>query len=376
MKKYIIVLMIVMLTLFGCTPTESNTLKRFDQSTFEAGFDTVIRLIAYTETKEEFKTYFDQLSNDFLALNKFFDKYNEYEGINNIYTINKEAGKQPVVVDRVIIDLLLTSKHWYEDGHQLLDVTLGAVLNIWHDYREAGLIQNTDGKGGLIPSMQELEEAKKCTGWEFVEIDEANSTVFINNACASLDVGAIAKGYATEYVARKLEEKGLKHALISAGGNVRSINNKGDGTPWGVGVELPEMFSENSADTLRLPFSTSIVTSGDYQRYYTGIDGKLYHHLINPNSLFPETYFRSVTIVTKDSGIADALSTILFLMPYEEGVAYIDQLQKQFPDELIGAFWIFQQDTQKPIGENMAISEGYTVAITDSLKQYSRVFQP
>lgn len=376
MKKYIILIAISLMVLSGCNPSESNSLKRYDQSTFEAGFDTVVRMIAYTETKDEFDAYFDQLTNDFFALNQLFDKYTAYEGINNIYTINQQAGVSPVKVDPVLIDLLTMSKYWYDNGNQLLDITFGSVLSVWHDYREAGQLDNSDGKGGAVPNLEELELAKECTGWEFVEIDEEMNTVFITDACASIDVGATAKGYATEFVARKLEEKGLDHALISAGGNVRSINDKPDGTSWGVGIELPEMFTEQSADTLKVPFSTSIVTSGDYQRYFEGIDGKTYHHLISPKTLFPETYFHSVSIITNDSGIADALSTILFLMPYDEGKDYVEQLQQQYPDQLIGAFWIFQQDTQQPTGDNMMISEGYTVAITDSLKEYSRVFQP
>jgi thiamine biosynthesis lipoprotein len=376
MKKYIVLLAISVMILSGCTPSTTNTLNRYDQSTFEAGFDTVVRMIGYTKTKEEFEDYFNQLSGDFYTLHQLFDKYNAYEGINNIYTINQQAGISAVEVDRVVIDLLLMSKYWYENGNNLLDISFGAVLEVWHDYREAGMIENSNDKGGLIPTLEELKQADQCTGWDYVEIDEEKNTVYINDACASIDVGATAKGFAAEYVARKLEEKGLEHALISAGGNVRSINDKPDGTPWGVGIELPIMFSDQSADTLKIPFSISIVTSGDYQRNYQGIDGKSYHHLINPNTLFPETYFRSVSVVTNDSGIADALSTILFLMPYEEGTAFITQLQQEFPDELIGAFWILQQDSQKPTGKNIMISEGYTVAITDSLKEYSRVFLP
>lgn len=376
MKKYTILLLLCFTILSGCTPSSSNTLNRYDQSTFEAGFDTVVRMIGYTKTEKEFDNYFNQLKNDLYTLHQFFDKYNAYEGINNIYTINQQAGIAPVKVEPIIIELLLMSKYWYENGNNLLDISFGAVLEVWHDYREVGMNENSNDKGGPVPTLSELKEAYACTGWDFIEIDEVNSTVFIKDACASIDVGATAKGFATEYVARKLEENGLKHALISAGGNVRSINDKPDGSAWGVGIELPLMFSDQSADTLKIPFSTSIVTSGDYQRYYEGIDGKIYHHLINPNTLFPETYFTSVSVVTNDSGIADALSTILFLMPYEEGVSFIEDLQKQFPDEFIGAFWIFKKDSLKPNKDDIAISEGYPVAISDSLKEYSRVFQP
>jgi FAD:protein FMN transferase len=376
MKKILTILLLNILILTGCTPSTSDGLNRYDQSTFDAGFDTVIRFIAYTENRADFDRYFNQLKEDFLFLNSLFDKYNEYENVNNIYTINKMAGISPVEVDPLIIDLILMSQHWYDEGEQLLDITLGAVLNIWHDYRDLGLQRNSEGLGGAVPSIQILQEADTCTGWDFVEIDQEKNTVFITDACASIDVGATAKGYAAEYVARRLEQAGLEHAIISAGGNVRSINTRPGNESWAVGVELPEMFSERSADTLRIPQSVSIVTSGDYQRFYLGDDGNYYHHLINPNTLFPESYFHSVTAVTKDSGIADALSTILFLMTYEEGVNYITQLQLKYPNELIGAFWIFHKEGELPTQANLVESEGYQVAITDSLIPYSRIFNP
>lgn len=376
MKRITTLFILSILILTGCTPANSGTLNRYDQSTFDAGFDTIIRFIAYTENRSQFDQYFDQLKEDFMYLNNLFDKYSEYDNINNIYTINKMAGISPVVVDPALIDLIKMSQFWYQDGHQLLDITLGAVLNIWHDYRDLGLEMNSEGLGGPVPSLQLLQEAKLCTGWDYLEINEEENTVFLTDACASLDVGATAKGYAAEYVARRLEQAGLEHAIISAGGNVRSINTRPNNESWAVGIELPEMFSERSADTLRIPHSISIVTSGDYQRFYLGDDNNYYHHLINPNTLFPESYFHSVTAVTKDSGIADALSTILFLMTYEEGIDYIAQLQLQYPDELIGAFWIFHKEGDLPTNVNLVESEGYQVAISDSLIPFSRVFNP
>src|SRR5690554_797085 len=374
MRKIFVTLISLILLLSGCTQQSSNGLKRFDQSTFEAGFDTVVRLIAYTQNSDEFEKYFNQMTDEFYHLHRLFDKYNEYDGINNIKTINDNAGVAPVEVDPFIIDLLKVSKFWYDNGYQLLDVSFGAVLNIWHNYREQGLNDNNDGIGGKVPTLNELNSVQECTGWDTIEISEEKNTVYLNQSCASLDVGAIAKGYATEVVANNLEEAGLEFALISAGGNVRSINTRAEGDPWGVGVELPQMFSQRSADTLRIPDSTSIVTSGDYQRYYEGEDGNIYHHLINPNTLFPESHFHSVTVVADDSAIADALSTILFLMDYEQGLAFINQLQDTYENELIGAFWIFHQDQEVPTVGNIKESEGYHVGISDSLLPYSRVF--
>lgn len=374
MKRILGGLLVLLLILSGCKPQTTNQLQRFDQTTFEAGFDTVTRLIGYAKDKDEFNTFFNDMIDEFMFLHRLFDKFESYEGVNNIKTINEMAGIEPVKVDPFIIDLLKMSKYWYEHGEQLLDITIGSVLDIWHDYREAGLALNQENQGGEIPPLSLLETAKECSGWDLVHIDEEAQTVFLEKDCMSLDVGATAKGYAAEVVARSLEKKGLTYGLLSAGGNVRSINTKADEDAWGVGIELPQMYSQNSADTLKIPFSTSIVTSGDYQRYYTGVDNKQYHHVIDPHTLFPQTYFHSVTIVVKDSGIADALSTILFLMSYEDGLDYISRLQLENPDELIGAFWIFHKDQAVPGLGNVTKSEGYNVAITDSLIPYSRVF--
>lgn len=362
--------------LVGCTqPTQElpTQLNRYENSTIEAGFDTIITMIAFSENKATFDYYFNIMKDEFWYLNKLYDKYNSYPGVNNIYTINSQAGKAPVKVDPLIIQLIDISYYWYQQGDGLFDITLGSLLKVWHEYREEGLALNKKGLGGNIPTIEELEEANQFTGWEFIEIDRENNTVYLTDARASLDVGAIAKGFAAEIVALKLEEMGLKHALISAGGNVRSINTRANGDPWAVGIESPNMGRSRSLDTIRIPFNISIVTSGDYQRYYQGVDGKYYHHLINPNTLFPETTFRSVTMITSDSAIADALSTILFLMDFNQGYQFVQDLQRDNPDEIIGAFWVFEQaDPSLPTKP----SEGLHVFASESIRPYSRIYNP
>ena len=160
------------------------------------------------------------------------------EGINNIYTINQYAGITPVTVDPVIIDMLLVSKEWYEKSNYQFNVTLGAVLKVWSAYRDEAQILNSDGKPGVIPPLSLLEEKLVCTGWEYIEIDQVKNTVYITDACASLDVGGVAKGYATELVVSTLEQSGLTMGIINAGGNVRSIGTKPENEPWAVGIEI------------------------------------------------------------------------------------------------------------------------------------------
>jgi len=372
-KKFLLVL-VAAITMAACTPsTQSDTLQRYSNQTVEGGFDTIITIIAYTKTQQEFNKYYEMMRDEFYRYHQLYDKYNSYEGIQNIYTINQQAGIAPVTVDQSIIDLLLLSKEWYEKSNGLFDATLGAVLKVWHNYREQGLIDNQNGKEATIPDMATLEEAKKCTGWEFVEIDEVAKTVYLTDACASLDVGGVAKGYATELVAQKLAAEGLDKAVINAGGNVRTIGNKVNDEPWAVGIESPDMGLSDSLDTIRLPKTGSFVTSGDYQRFFVGPGGVTYHHLIDPNTLLPGRNMRSVTIIMEDSGLADIVSTILFLATYEEGVELIESLQNQFPDQVIGAIWVFNQG-QAPANSQFRSSGGYSIVISPSLTSYSRIF--
>ena len=116
--------------------------------------------------------------------------------------------------------------------------------------------------------------------------------------------------------------------MLNVGGNVCTRGTKPDGSSWNVAVQSPNMAEDNLC-VVQLT-GQSLVTSGDYQRSYT-VDGKAYHHIIDPDTLMPGTYWRSVSILAVDSGVADALSTALFLLPLERGQA----LAKEFGVEVM-----------------------------------------
>lgn len=363
MKK---ILLILVLILAGCS-SNTEPEKVYKDSTTESGFDTKIDFYATVDSQKEFDAYFTTVKQEYWKYHQFFDKYNDYEGINNIKTINDQAGIAPVVVDPIIIEMLMLAKHYTEISDGYFDITFGAVLEIWHDYREAGEALNAEGKDGELPPMALLEEADQYTGWQYLEVDETNNTVYLNHTRAKLDVGAIAKGFATELVARTLEEQGLKHAIVSGGGNVRTIGTKASGTPWAIGVEEPSDFPLGSSlDVFSFPDSMSIVTSGDYQRFYTVKDDKRMSHLINPHTLMPQDIFRSVTILTPNSSEADALSTAVYMMPYEEALAFKERYNAAYPDQAFEIFWI--SATEKDWTE----SKGYYINMTPDLHQYSK----
>jgi thiamine biosynthesis lipoprotein len=215
-------------------------------------------------------------------------------------------------VDKAIIELLTDCKAYYLLTEGKVNVAMGSVLALWHDARTDGI---RDPQTAKLPAMEKLQEAALHTDIESVQINEEASTVYIADPKVRLDVGAIAKGWATQ----KAAEKAPAGLLISVGGNVCATGPKlQDGTPWVIGIQDPEENDKN-LHTIYLK-EGSVVTSGDYQRTYW-VDGTAYHHIIDPQTLMPAAYWRSVSIVCPDSGLADALSTGLFLMDYEQGKA-------------------------------------------------------
>ena len=158
----------------------------------------------------------------------------------------------------------------------------------------------------------------ELNAFDSVVIDEAASTVFLTDPNVRLDVGAVAKGWA----AQRAAETAPEGFLISVGGNICATGPKDEsGSPWIVAVQDPDN-GEEYLHTLELT-KGNVVTSGDYQRTFT-VDGKAYHHIIDPDTLYPGEYWRSVTVVCADSGTADALSTALFLLPEDEGQALLE----------------------------------------------------
>ncbi len=372
MKKIISLLLSATL-LVACdassaTPTSSTTSLK-SNICMDCGFDTFFAVQGMPLEQDEFDSVFTEASNDFSYYNKLFDIYNDYEGINNIKTINDNAGIQPVEVDPVIIEMLQEAKYFYDLSNGEFDITIGALLKVWHNYREEGIDLNTEGKKGNLPTEEELEEASTHKGWEHVQIDEENNTVYIDDSSISLDVGGIAKGFSTEKIAQSLASEGITTGAINAGGNNRTLGQKYDGSNWRVGIQNPN--GSDSILVVNMDGKCSFVTSGDYERYYVATDGNSYHHIVDPETLYPAKYFHSVSIITEDSGVADCLSTTLFTLSYEDGLKVLAAYKEDHPDTFLEAIWIMDEDTEidteyKHVTDNQLIvySEGLEGKLT------------
>ncbi len=295
-------------------------------ATREGMFDTVSILTGYSTSKEDFDAFADLFFTKLFAYNRLYDIYTDYPGINNLKTVNDCAGISPVKVDSRILDLLEFGITIHHLTNGACNIGYGAVLSLWHKYRTAG-IQSPET--ATLPSERELADAARHTAIENIVIDREASTVYLTDPLASLDVGAIAKGYATEMVCREMESLGYTSFAANIGGNLRVIGSKPGGEPWGLAIRNPngENIPVERADT-------ALVTSGIYERYYT-VDGINYHHIIDPATAYPGDRFVSVTVIIPQSGLADALSTALFCMSADEGLAF---LASNYPEA--DALWI------------------------------------
>ena len=315
MKRLLCAVLIIVLLLSGCAQPLPQPEQKQYNATFLDLFDTVTTIVGKAINEAEFQEKAQTIHDELQKLHQLFDIYNDYDGISNLKTINDAAGKEAVRVDPAIILLLSDCKNYYTATGGKVNAAMGSVLQLWHEARNDSI---DDPQNAYLPNADALAEAAKHTNFDDVIIDKTASTVYISDPQLRLDVGAIAKGWATQLVADS-SPVGL---LISVGGNVCATGPKDDnGTPWVVGIQNPD--GGNYLHTVNI-FEECVVTSGDYQRYFV-VDGKPYHHIIDPVTLRPATYWRSVTIICNDSGLADALSTALFLMPRDEGQALLDQ---------------------------------------------------
>ena len=312
MKRFAALLLAVLL-LGGCAPKEPQQ-SRY-QATFLELFDTVTTIVGYAPSEEAFRETSEAIHHALASYHQLFDIYNTYPGVVNLKTLNQSAGIAPVEVDGKIMELLKFCREVYNATSGKVNIAMGSVLQLWHEAREDGIADPANAK---LPEEAALEEAARHTDLSQLILDEEAGTVFYADPEMQLDVGAIAKGYALEQVCKTAPE-GL---LISVGGNVRATGAKPDGGSWVVGIQNPTG-EDGYLHTVQVQ-DISVVTSGDYQRYYT-VDGVSYHHIIDPETLYPGRLWRAVTVLCPDSGLADGLSTALFLLPQAEGQALLDK---------------------------------------------------
>lgn len=249
--------------------------------------------------------------NAFAEMERIEQKFSRHLPESEIAKINSAAGDW-VTVSKESLDLISTAIKYGEISSGAFDITLGGVIDLW------GF--TTPNK--QVPAPEVITKALESVNYAAIEVDYKQSQIRIPTTTI-LDLGGIAKGYAIDRGAAVLREHGIKHAMVYAGGDIVLIGNKQDGSQWRVGLQHPR---ESDLVAVVPVTDRSIVTSGDYQRYFMQDDVR-YHHILDPQTGFPATGLASVTIVARSAVDADSLSTAVFVLGIEKGLALVESLE-------------------------------------------------
>ncbi len=225
--------------------------------------------------------------------------------------LNREAATHPVVVSQELFDLITTSLHYSRLTRGAFDITFASV-GFLYDYRR-----------GVHPDEAQRSAATDLINYRNLILDPKAHSIAYSKAGVRIDLGGIAKGYAVDRCIEQLQSLGIRQALVTAGGDSRMIGERWQGRPWKIGVQDPR---DPDKLVAIIPLeNVAVSTSGDYQRYFEE-NGVRYHHIINPASGDSARGMRSATLIGPDATTTDALSTSVFVLGVEAGLALVNRL--------------------------------------------------
>ena len=224
--------------------------------------------------------------------------------------LNREAADHPVVVSEEFFNLIKTSLKFSRLTRGAFDITFASV-GFLYDYRK-----------GVHPDKPQRLKAAELINYRNLVLNETTHSIAYSKPGVSIDLGGIAKGHAVDRCIELLQSLGIRQALVTAGGDSRMIGDRW-GRPWSIGVRDPRKKDKLVAV---IPLEdVAVSTSGDYERYFEE-DGIRYHHIINPESGDSARELRSVTIIGPDATTTDSLSTSVFVLGLEKGLALVNRL--------------------------------------------------
>lgn len=322
----------------GVEPSQKGEegLQRFSRQDF-AGFDTLTQIVGYAPDQASFQEATDWIVGQIRRYDALFSGFTASAEEVNLQKLNELAGQGPVKVEPDLFNLIQLSLQIADQSDGAYNPAMDRVTTLWRQAMEDSR-KNPDQ--AHLPDPDALAEAGKHIDYSKVKLNSQDQTVEFLDPDLRLDLGGTAKGFALELVMDQMADRGLDHYLISMGGNVKSLGSKPGGQDWTVGIRDPED-AAGVFDTLQV-HDLSVVTSGIYERNFT-VDGKLYHHLLDPKTLYPQERYVSLTILVEDSGIADGLSTALFNLDEAEGKKLADQYGA-------GIIWIYPDGTSDRYG--------------------------
>lgn len=300
MKKLAIILSLAVLVV-------SCKMASREPQSFKKTIEAMSTYVTITVVAKKEKAASSAISAAFTEISRLEGLLSFWDEDSEISRINQNAGIAPVKVSKETIELAERAIAIATRTDGAFDPTIGPVVSLW------------DFQAAKVPTKDEVASSLKLVDYKKVVIDKTAGTIYLLDKGMTFDTGGIAKGYATDRAVEVLKANGITSGLVAIAGDIRAFGTKPDGLPWQVGIRDPRSNDpESLMGTVELS-DEAISTSGDYERYFI-LDGKRYHHIINPKTGFPSGGVMSASVVAKTSVDADGYSTAVFVMGHRMGM--------------------------------------------------------
>lgn len=273
--------------------------------------DTLVTVTVATQTQDNGERAIDSAFSEIERLERLFDFYSADSEISRI---NSQAGVAGVKVSPDTLELLTRALNVSEQTEGAFDISVSIVSSLY-DFRKK-----------IKPDEQAIEKNLVLVGYRNILISKEKGTVFLRKKGMLIDAGGIAKGYAADRAVEILKHSGITSGLVSVAGDIRTFGPKPGGSLWKIGIRnpRPQGNEDDILGTVDLK-DTAISTSGDYERFFI-MDGQRYHHILSPRTGHPVRECRSVSVITKESALADAFATAIFVLGPEKGMGLLKNL--------------------------------------------------
>lgn len=270
--------------------------------------DTIVECRVFHDDSQEAEEILDLVFEAMGQLEQILDRHRDYSETNRV---NRSAGREPVAVSAELNGVIAKAVTVAEKTGGAFDITIAPLVELW------GF--GTDRVS--VPDEKDIAQALTLVDYGKIRLEDG--TVFLESEGMQLDLGGIAKGYIVDRAAKILRENGIDSAYIDAGGDIRVLGGKPDGSAWKVGVRNPRGQDRMALVAVMEIRDRAVVTSGDYERFFT-VDGVRYHHILDPKTGQPARGLASVTVLAPDAFTADAYSTACFILGLEKGMQLIE----------------------------------------------------
>ncbi len=304
----ILITCLILPTVTSCG--KMSSLHSYSATYLDDTFDTVLAITIGAENADDANEHCRAIKALVSDLHRQFDAYHvRYGGSANIAAINASAVGTPVRISDDVMAILKLGKEAYARTDGAVHIGMGILTGMWKDAIADKTLPNSEEVACVLAKTPSLDA---------MVLDEQNGSVTLTEEGLRLDVGSIAKGYVLERVRAYAEEHGITSLLCNLGGEILAVGTAPDGKAWKIAIADP---NGGTLQTIALRDAV-VATGGDYERCFT-VDGRRYHHIVDPSTGYPSVNYRAATVVLplEAAGLSDAYSTALMIMSKGDGQA-------------------------------------------------------